>query len=155
MDQMTSCIFCQIVAGQLESSKVYEDNEVLAFMDIQPVRRGQVLVIPKQHIDHFSDIPDALALRLYMKTHALLKAVRKVVRPERVGLVVHGYGVSHAHVVIVPQHHEDDITSGRMADIENDQVIFTIKKLPVVPREELDQMAQLIKKSAQAHDKQT
>lgn len=151
MEQMTSCIFCKIVAGQLESSKVYEDDEMLAFMDIQPVRQGQVLVIPKQHIDHFSDIPDALALRIYMKTHALLKAVRKVVRPERMGLVVHGYGVPHAHLVIVPQHHEDDITSGRMADIENGQVIFKIKKLPVLPREELDQMAQLIKKNTRMH----
>ena len=78
---MTSCVFCQIVAGQLESSKVYEDEEILAFMDIQPVRPGQVLVIPKQHIDHFSDIPDPLALRIYRKTHALLKAVREVVCP--------------------------------------------------------------------------
>ncbi len=146
MDQMPSCIFCKIVAGQLESSKVYEDDEMLAFMDIQPVHQGQVLVIPKHHIDHFSDIPDALALRIYMKTHALLKIVREVVRPERVGLVVHGYGVPHAHMIIIPQHHKDDITSARMADIENGQVIFTHKKLPVVPREELDQMAQLIKK---------
>ena len=155
MEQMTSCIFCKIVAGQLESSKVYEDDEILALMDIQPVRQGQVLVIPKQHIDHFSDIPEALALRIYMKTHALLQAVRKVVQPERMGLVVHGYGVPHAHVVIVPQHHEDDITSRRMADIENGRVIFTIKKLPVVPRHELDQMAQLIKKSTLGHSKQT
>jgi len=74
MEQMTSCIFCKIVAGQLESSKVYEDDEILALMDIQPVRQGQVLVIPKQHIDHFSDIPEALALRIYMKIHALLQA---------------------------------------------------------------------------------
>lgn len=144
---MTSCVFCKIVAGQVESSKIYEDDEILAFMDIQPVRQGQVLVIPKDHIDHFSDIPDALALRIYMKTHALLKAVREVVRPERMGLVVHGYGVPHAHMIILPQHHEDDITSARMADIENGRVIFTHKKLPVVSREELDRMAQLIKKS--------
>ena len=148
---MTSCIFCKIVAGQLESSKVYEDEEILALMDIQPVRQGQVLVIPKQHIDHFSDIPDALALRIYRKTHSLLKAVRDVVRPGRMGLVVHGYGVPHAHVVIVPQYHEDDITSGRMADIENGRVIFTTRKLPLVPREELDQMAQLIKKTTTSH----
>ena len=145
---MISCIFCKIVAGQLVSSKVYEDEEILAFMDIQPVRQGQVLVIPKQHIDHFSDIPDALAFRIYRTTHALLKAVREVVRPGRMGLVIHGYGVPHAHVVIVPQQHQDDITSGRMADIENGRVIFTIKKLPLVPREELDQLAQLIKKTS-------
>ncbi len=152
---MTSCIFCKIVAGQVESSKIYEDDEMLAFMDIQPVRQGQVLVIPKQHIDHFSDIPDALASRIYMKTHALLKAVRTVVHPERMGLVVHGYGVPHAHVVIVPQHHEDDITSGRIADIENGEVIFTIKKLPVVPRNELDELAQLIRKIVPVDDKKT
>src|SRR5690349_22067971 len=115
MEQMTTCVFCKIITGQLESSTVYEDDEMLAFMDIQPVRPGQVLVIPKQHIDHFSDIPDLLAARLYLKTHALLKAVRKVVHPERMGMVVHGYGVPHAHLVIVPQHHEDDITSGRIA----------------------------------------
>lgn len=127
---MTGCVFCKIVAGQLESSKVYEDDEVLAFMDIQPVRQGQVLVIPKRHIDHFSDIPDALALRIYLKAHALLKTVRKVVHPERMGLVIHGYGVPHAHVIIVPQYHEDDITSGRMANVENGRVVFTIKNLP-------------------------
>ncbi len=144
---MTSCVFCKIVAGQLESSKVYEDDEVLAFMDIQPVRQGQVLVIPKQHIDHFSDIPDALALRIYQKAHALLKTVRKVVHPERMGLVIHGYGVPHAHVIIVPQYHEDDIASGRMANIENGRVVFTIRNLPVISREELNQMAQLIKDS--------
>jgi len=144
---MTSCIFCRIVAGLLESSKVYEDEEILAFMDTQPVRQGQVLVIPKQHIDHFSDIPEALALRIYRRTHSLLKAVREVVHPERMGLVVHGYGVPHAHVVIVPQHHEDDITSGRMADIENGRVIFTTRKLPLVPREELDRIAQVINNS--------
>ena len=146
MGQMTSCIFCKIVAGQVESSKVYEDEEILALMDIQPVRQGQVLVMPKQHIDHFSDIPEALALKIYRTSHATLKAVREVVHPERMGLVVHGYGVPHAHVVIVPQHHEDDITSGRMADIENGRVIFTTRKLPLVPRGELDRIAQLIKK---------
>lgn len=145
MEQMTNCAFCKIVNGQLVSSKVYEDDQILAFMDIQPVRQGQVLVIPKRHIDHFSDIPDLLAARLYLKSHALLKAVREAVHPERMGMVVHGYGVPHAHLVIVPQHHEDDITSGRFADIENGQVIFTVKKLPLVPRQELDQMAQLIK----------
>jgi histidine triad (HIT) family protein len=148
MKQMTSCIFCKIVAGEVESSKVYEDEEIVALMDIQPVRQGQVLVIPKQHIDHFSDLPDALALKIYRKTHSLLKAVREVVRPERMGLVVHGYGVPHAHVIIVPQHHEDDITSARMADIENGRVIFTTRKLPLVPRDELDQIAELIKKTA-------
>jgi histidine triad (HIT) family protein len=139
-----NCIFCRIVAGEADASKVYEDGRVLAFMDIQPVRDGQILVIPKEHIDHFSDIPDGLALEIYALAHKLSRAVRAAFEPERVGLVVHGYGVPHAHLIIVPQHDEDDITSGRMADIKDGKVIFTIKKLPVVPRAELDAAARLI-----------
>ncbi len=144
---MNECIFCKIVAGEADSSKVYEDEDILAFMDIQPVRPGQILIIPKEHIDHFSDIQDELALKIFLKTHELSQVVRRALRPERVGLVVHGYGVSHAHMVIVPQQHADDITSARMAGIENGQVIFTVKKLAIVAREELDQMAQAIKEN--------
>ncbi len=139
-----NCIFCRIVAGEAKASKVYEDDRVLAFMDIQPVRPGQVLVIPKEHIDHFSDIPDDLALEIYSLTHKLSRAVRSALDPERVGLVVHGYGVAHAHMVIVPQHDENDITSGRMADIKDGKVIFTIGNLPVASRKELDDTARLI-----------
>jgi histidine triad (HIT) family protein len=140
-----NCIFCRIVAGQAEASKVYEDDRVLAFMDIQPVRPGQILVIPKEHIDHFSDIPDDLALEIYSLTHRLSRTVRSVLSPERVGLVVHGYGVSHAHMVIVPQHDENDITSGRFAVIKDGRVNFTIKHVPVASRKELDDMARLIR----------
>ncbi|HEV7642419.1 MAG TPA: HIT family protein [Pyrinomonadaceae bacterium] len=139
-----NCIFCRIVAGEAEASKVYEDDRILAFMDIQPVRPGQVLVIPKEHVDHFSDIPDDLALEIYSLTHKLARAVRSALEPERVGLVVHGYGVAHAHMVIVPQHDQNDITSGRVADIKDGKVIFTIENLPVVPREKLDAAASLI-----------
>jgi histidine triad (HIT) family protein len=141
---MVNCIFCRVVAGEAEASKVYENDRVLAFMDIQPVRPGQLLVIPKEHIDHFSDIPDDLALEIYSLTHKLARAVRTALKPEWVGLVVHGYGVSHAHMVIVPQHDEHDITSGRIADIKDGKVIFAIEKLPVIPREELDAAARLI-----------
>jgi histidine triad (HIT) family protein len=144
---MNDCIFCKIAAGEAESSKVYEDEDILAFMDIQPVRPGQILVIPKEHIDHFSDIPDELALKIYRKTHQLTRALRRALQPERAGLVVHGYGVAHAHMVIVPQQHEDDITSGRMADIENGRVIFTIKKLPLAAREDLDKTARSIREN--------
>ena len=141
-----NCIFCKIVSSEAESSKVYEDDQILAFMDIQPVREGQVLVVPKGHIDHFSDISDELATKIFLKSHQISKSIRTNLHNERVGLVVHGYGVAHAHMIVVPQHHEDDITTGRMAKIEDGKVIFTIKNLEVASREELEKTAQLIKK---------
>lgn len=53
---MADCVFCKIVAGEFESSKVYEDDSILAFMTIQPVNPGHVLVIPKKHVEYISDL---------------------------------------------------------------------------------------------------
>jgi histidine triad (HIT) family protein len=136
-----NCIFCKIISGEASSSKVYEDAEVLAFMDIQPVRPGQVLVIPKVHIDHFTDIPGELAEHIFRTAFTLAGKVRSVLNPERVGLVVHGYGVSHAHMVIVPQHTKDDITSARIAEIREGEVVFDMHILPMASREDLDVIA--------------
>jgi histidine triad (HIT) family protein len=141
------CIFCKIIAGEVESSNVYEDAQILAFMDIQPVRVGQVLIIPKEHIDHFSDIPDELAAKIFMKAHEISKVIKSKLKPERVGLVVHGYGVPHAHMIVVPQENEDDITSGRMAEIKDGKIHFTVKRLPVASREELDSIAKSLVKA--------
>jgi histidine triad (HIT) family protein len=138
------CVFCKIISGELEASKVYEDGEILAFMDIQPVRPGQVLVIPKEHIDHFSDIPDHTAQKIFRKAHEISKVIRRRLGPERVGLVVHGYGVRHAHMIVVPQEHEDDITSGRMAEIKDGRIAFSMKNLPMASREELNRIADLL-----------
>src|SRR3989344_6977149 len=140
-----NCIFCKIIAGEAEASKVYEDDQILAFMDIQPVREGQVLVIPKEHIDHFSNIPYELATKIFLKSHHISKIIRASLHNERVGLVVHGYGVPHAHMIVVPQHQEDDITSGRMAKIEDGKVVFKMDNIAITPREELERVAQIIK----------
>ncbi len=59
MDQQDSCIFCEIVDRRAEASVVYEDEQIMAFMTIRPVNPGEFLIIPKQHIDHFCDIPKA------------------------------------------------------------------------------------------------
>lgn len=141
------CIFCQIAAGKAEASKIFENERVVAFLDIQPVRPGQTLIIPKEHIDHFSDIPDDLAMEIYAVTHKLSRIIRDALKPERVGLVVHGYGVAHAHMVIVPQHDEADIVSGRMAGVENGSVVFSVKNLPPASRSELDDIARLIREA--------
>ena len=140
-----NCIFCKIVANEASSSKVYEDNNILAFMDIQPVREGQVLVIPKEHIDHFTDIPDQIAVQIFVQARRIARVIKNKLNPERVGFVVHGYGVSHAHMIVVPQKDTDDITSGTMAEVRDGKVIFSSHNLLFPTREELDRIAQLLK----------
>ena len=138
------CIFCRIVAHESPASVLYEDEMVLAFMNIRPSSPGEFLVIPKEHIDHFSDIPDGLACHLLVQAQRLSRNLRERLRPERVGLVVHGYGVPHAHLVVVPQNGPDDITSARFAFIEDGQIKFGVSHLTDAPREELDGLARLL-----------
>lgn len=70
------CIFCSIVSGSVPSSIVYEDEYVLAFMDISPVNQGHLLVIPKNHYAYLSEVPEEIAARMFTIGQKLAKAIR-------------------------------------------------------------------------------
>lgn len=108
---MEDCIFCNIIAGQAQVHKVYEDADCFAFMDKHPINPGHVLVIPKTHVPDFYDISDDMYTNLFLAVKSISKIVKEVYSPDRVGLVLAGYDVPHAHVHIIPMHHRDDITS--------------------------------------------
>jgi histidine triad (HIT) family protein len=138
------CIFCRIVAREAEASVLYEDESVMAFMNIRPVNEGEFLVIPKEHVDHFCDLSDEVSYRIIVEAQRLSRNLRERLMPERVGLVVHGYGVAHAHLVVVPQHGPDDITSAKLARVEGGRVKFGVGQIPETPRAELDRLARLL-----------
>jgi histidine triad (HIT) family protein len=108
----TNCIFCKIVAGQIPSTKVYEDNDVLAFMDIGPIIKGHTLVIPKEHVDPITEVP----LPLLQK---LIAVVQKIARAQKAGLKADGINVlqangtaagqqvPHLHFHVVPRFNTD------------------------------------------------
>jgi histidine triad (HIT) family protein len=139
------CIFCDIVAGRAPASIVHDDADILAFLTIRQTRPGELLVIPKVHIDHFCDLDDALSAHLCVVAQRLSRTMRARLQPLRVGWIVHGFGVAHAHLIIVPQHHPDDIASGRHATIEANSVRFTEELIAPTPRAELDRLASLLR----------
>jgi len=139
------CVFCKIISGEFGASKVYEDDEVLAFLDIHPVNPGQILVVPKSHIDHFVDVPDELADKIFTVGRQLGRKIMDKLKPKRVGFVINGYGVPHAHLIVVPLKDIGDITSAKMAEIENGKIVFKDSNLPAPSREELDEIAGLLK----------
>ncbi len=139
-----ACIFCQIVARRAPSSIIYEDERVLAFMNIRPINIGEFLLIPKEHIDHFCDIPDDLSCQIILHAQRLSRNLRERLKPQRVGLVVHGYGVAHAHLVVVPLHDSSDIVSGKYAYIDGGEIKYSEKLVAEAARGELDQLAQLL-----------
>lgn len=93
---MTDCIFCKIVAGDIPSTKVYEDDHVLAFMDIGPLVRGHTLVIPKAHHNPLADTPDDVLARV-------IAVVRLVARAQQEGLGADGVNIHQANGAVAGQ----------------------------------------------------
>jgi histidine triad (HIT) family protein len=108
---MEHCVFCKIVAGELPSYKVYEDDEVYAFLTIEPVREGHTLVIPKKHIEYVHHMDHDLYAKAMEVVRTLSLTIEKVFNPERVGVVVHGFDVPHAHIHIIPFQDRHDFVS--------------------------------------------
>lgn len=142
---METCPFCEIVAGTGPASLVYEDELVMAFIPLQPIYPGACIVIPKLHIDHFTDLPDELAAQVMRIAQRIGRRIMEVYQPLRVGMVVHGFGVHHAHLNLIPQHDPLDITYKHLAYIEEDRVKFDLKQLPEPSRAELDAMAETLR----------
>ncbi len=139
-----TCIFCKIVERTAEASVIYEDELIIAFMTLRPINPGEFLIIPKEHIDHFCDITDDLSCHIITHAQRLSRNLRERLRPQRVGLVVHGYGVSHAHLVVVPLHDASDIVSAKYAYVEHGQIRFSEELVPEASRAELDRLAQVL-----------
>jgi histidine triad (HIT) family protein len=110
---LTPCIFCQIVEGNAPSSKVYEDEVCLAFMDIQPVNPGHVLVLPKVHSKDLSDLPPKLGAHLFQITQQIALSMPSAkVRNEGIDLfLAHGEAagqdVFHVHLHVIPRYRGD------------------------------------------------
>lgn len=106
-----NCLFCRIAAGALPAHKVYEDAQILAFLDLHPIRPGHTLIIPKEHHVWFEDLPVDLASRMMTCAQDLARAMKRLYKVERVGLLYTGVHVPHAHAHVVPMQHVHDISS--------------------------------------------
>jgi histidine triad (HIT) family protein len=139
-----SCIFCEIVAGRAPASIVQSDDALLAFMTLHPTASGECVVIPREHIDHFTDVPDDIAQRIIVVAQRLGRRMREVFPLQRVGFLVHGYGVAHAHFIIVPQQGPYHLTSDRFARIADGEIVFDMSRVPEADRATLDAHARLL-----------
>ena len=109
---MSDCVFCKIVAGQIPSTRVFEDEHTVAFMDIGQVNPGHVLVAVKRHADNLYALDDAQAAAVARTSARIARAIRDAFKPE--GLSVYqangkaaGQTVFHYHVHLLPRHEAD------------------------------------------------
>lgn len=97
---MEDCVFCKIVKGEIPADKVYEDADFLAFLDIAPVNKGQVLVIPKTHYRWTWDVPNFGDY--WEVARKVARSAMKGLNAKMVEFLTHGTDVEHAHIWVVP-----------------------------------------------------
>jgi diadenosine tetraphosphate (Ap4A) HIT family hydrolase len=104
-----ACVFCGIIAGELTASRVYEDDDVVAFMDMRPLTPGHVLVVPRAHAASLEDLDEDLGTRVFAVAHQLARALRSSAVPcEGVNFfladgVAAGQEVFHVHLHVIPR----------------------------------------------------
>jgi histidine triad (HIT) family protein len=104
----TPSIFTKIISGEIPVHKVYEDAKTLAFLDINPLADGHVLIVPKIQVDEVWQLPDDYYQAIWQTARRLAKHMQKVLKPIRVASIVEGLGVpDHAHVHLIPLYDAD------------------------------------------------
>ena len=120
-------IFTKIIEGEIPCHKIAETDRHIAFLDINPISEGHTLVVPKQEIDYFFDLPDELMQSTMDVSRSIARAIDEALDPLRTGVIVQGLEVPHAHVHLVPLYkttqvmalgHNVSVTEERMEELK-------------------------------------
>ncbi|MGM0497393.1 MAG: HIT family protein [Bacteroidota bacterium] len=101
-------IFTKIINGEIPSYKIAEDDNYFAFLDINPLKKGHTLVIPKKEVDYLFDLDNDTLAGMMKFSKKIAKAIDKSIDCKRVGVVVLGMEVPHAHIHLIPLDKESD-----------------------------------------------
>jgi histidine triad (HIT) family protein len=102
-------IFTKIISGEIPSHMVHENEKFIAFLDINPLKAGHTLVVPKEEIDYIFDMPDDLLSEILIFSKEVARKIESVVDCERIGVSVIGLEVPHAHVHLIPMNSVSDM----------------------------------------------
>ena len=121
-----STIFSKIVSGEIPAYKVAESNDYLAFLDVNPLAEGHVLVIPKKETDYIFDIDDEEYMGMWVFAKIVSQGIKQAYPCKKVGVAVIGLEVSHAHIHLIPLNHVHDM------NFEKPKLKFDDEKMQVI-----------------------
>jgi histidine triad (HIT) family protein len=102
---MENCIFCKIISGEIDSARLWEDDEFLAILDINPNTKGMTVLMTKQHYPSYAfELPDNVFQKFFATARKVAKILEKGLSVKRVALVMEGMGLNHAHLKLYPLH---------------------------------------------------
>ena len=144
----SDCIFCKIVAGEIPSYKIYEDEDFIGILDVFPNTKGMTLVIPKEHYDSYAfEMPEEIYSKFFLTAKKLGKMIDEKLGVVRTALVMEGMGVNHAHIKLYPLHGLDkefkSINSGEPKFYENYQGSLSTAMGPKASHEDLKEVQKL------------
>ena len=123
-------IFSKIIAGDIPCHRIAENDEFLAFLDIQPLANGHTLVIPKKEVDYFFDLEDNLLSRINVFARDVAKQIEHAIPCKRVGVAIIGLEVPHAHIHLIPLQSVSDINFERpKLDMTQEQLSATAERI--------------------------
>lgn len=112
---MNDTIFGKIIRKEIPATIIYEDEQFLAFMDINPAAKGHTLLIPKEQYAWMQEAPDTLISAIFIQSKKLMLALKKGLNVDYVQLMVVGNEVPHFHIHLIPRHHSDNIHGPHVA----------------------------------------
>lgn len=116
-------LFTRIIDREIPGVFVHEDDLCVAFLDVQPMTEGHVLVVPRQEVSHWVDLDDALSAHLFAVAKRIGGAQMEAFDCERIGLLVQGYEVPHVHIHVWPTNSLADFDGKRRADFTDAEVL--------------------------------
>ncbi|MFA5935860.1 MAG: HIT family protein [Patescibacteria group bacterium] len=122
-------IFSRIVSGEIPSHKIWEDERFFAFLDIRPIQPGHTLLIPKHEIDSAFELDDETYSALFLVAKRLIPAIQKATGSARVGLVVEGLEVPHAHLKLIPISKPHDLAQENAKDATPEELAMMAERI--------------------------
>ncbi len=120
-------IFSRIIAGEIPSYKIYEDDMVYAFLDIRPLQLWHILIVPKIEIDHIIDVSEPYYSAMWQAAKKIGHAIQQATKCKKISTLTLGMEVSHAHLHLIPINSEEDIDQ-KLAHMETTEVMKEIQE---------------------------
>tara|TARA_X000000950_G_C13798244_1_gene612370 strand:+ start:494 stop:889 length:396 start_codon:yes stop_codon:yes gene_type:complete len=127
---MTDSIFTKIIKGEISCFKVLENEDFIAFLDVNPVNKGHTLVVPKLQIDYIYDLPEDIFSKLFIFSKKVAQMLKNSFRCNRIGISIVGLEVPHAHIHLIPINNIEDMNFERpRVNYSKDDFELILKKI--------------------------
>jgi histidine triad (HIT) family protein len=117
-----SSVFSKIIAGEIPGYKIYEDEQIYAFLSIKPHTKGHTLVVPKIEVNHWDDVPEDYFNHMWRASQFVAKILKSKLGCARVGVMVAGFEVPHAHIHLIPCESEADLDISKAHDVSPEEL---------------------------------